>query len=83
MRLLHSFARLYNTNFDRRPVATLVVTNGVLNTIADVLVSSRTHSPSLHFHSLNLIFLQAQYSTIVVRTYPPLAHKHLLPQLVI
>lgn len=39
MRFLHSVARLYNTNFDRRPVATLVVTNGVLNTIADVLVS--------------------------------------------
>nr|KIR85205.1 hypothetical protein I308_04458 [Cryptococcus tetragattii IND107] len=42
MRLLHSFARLYNTNFDRRPVATLVVTNGVLNTIADVLMHNPT-----------------------------------------
>ncbi|ADV21585.1 hypothetical protein I315_03539 [Cryptococcus gattii Ru294] len=42
MRLLHSVARLYNTNFDRRPVATLVVTNGVLNTIADVLMHNPT-----------------------------------------
>lgn len=83
MRLLHSVARLYNTNFDRRPVATLVVTNGVLNTIADVLVSSRTHSPSLHFHSLNLIFLQAQCSTIVVRTYPPFGPLTSASQLVI
>lgn len=83
MRLLHSVARLYNTNFDRRPVATLVVTNGVLNTIADVLVSSRTHSPSLHFHSLNLIFLQAQCSTIVVRTYSPFGPLTSASQLVI
>lgn len=54
MRFLHSVARLYNTNFDRRPVATLVVTNGVLNTIADVLVSfPDTHHP--FFFSTNLI----------------------------
>lgn len=49
MRLLHSVARLYNTNFDRRPVATLVVTNGVLNTIADVLAQCSTivmHNPT-------------------------------------
>ncbi|OXC68068.1 hypothetical protein AYX13_03277 [Cryptococcus neoformans] len=49
MRFLHSVARLYNTNFDRRPVATLVVTNGVLNTIADVLAQYSTiimHNPT-------------------------------------
>ncbi|XAO21957.1 hypothetical protein I312_100718 [Cryptococcus bacillisporus CA1280] len=49
MRLFHSLGRLYNTNFDRRPVATLVVTNGVLNTIADVLAQCSTivmHNPT-------------------------------------
>lgn len=36
---LGRFARFYNTNFDRRPIPTLIVTNGVLYTISDVLVS--------------------------------------------
>jgi protein Mpv17 len=39
---LASFARFYNSNFDRRPVPTLMVTNGILNTIADLLVSHHT-----------------------------------------
>jgi hypothetical protein len=38
-RLLRRFARYYNANFERRPTPTLMVTNGVLNTIADGLVS--------------------------------------------
>ncbi|WVQ77498.1 hypothetical protein IAR50_007184 [Cryptococcus sp. DSM 104548] len=42
-RLLRSFARLYNTNFERRPTATLIVTNGALNGIADVFL----HKPTL------------------------------------
>ena len=33
------FARFYNHHFDRRPIPTLIVTNGVLNTLADALVS--------------------------------------------
>ncbi|RSH93113.1 hypothetical protein EHS25_007466 [Saitozyma podzolica] len=37
---LASFARFYNSNFDRRPVPTLMVTNGILNTIADLLAQS-------------------------------------------
>ncbi|KAL7425294.1 hypothetical protein Q5752_000982 [Cryptotrichosporon argae] len=40
MSALGRFARFYNTNFERRPVATLIVTNGVLNTIADVLAQT-------------------------------------------
>lgn len=57
MRFLRSVARLYNTNFDRRPVATLVVTNGVLNTIADVLVSFPRYPHTFIFSTLftNLI----------------------------
>jgi protein Mpv17 len=39
---LASFARFYKSNFDRRPVPTLMVTNGILNTIADLLVSGGT-----------------------------------------
>ena len=32
------FASIYNANFDRRPIPTLIITNGILNTIADALV---------------------------------------------
>lgn len=38
--LVSAFARFYTTNFDRRPVVTLSITNGVLNTIADALAQS-------------------------------------------
>ena len=38
-RLLLRFASFYNHNFDRRPIPTLVVTNGVLGSIADAIVS--------------------------------------------
>ena len=38
-RYLGRFARFYNGNFDRRPIPTLMVTNGILNTIADICVS--------------------------------------------
>lgn len=34
------FMRYYNANFERRPVPTLMITNGVLNSIADAVVSS-------------------------------------------
>jgi hypothetical protein len=37
--LLSRFGRFYNSSFDRRPVPTLIVTNGVLYAIADGLVS--------------------------------------------
>lgn len=37
---LQAFARFYNANFDRRPVPTLMITNGVLNTIADAVAQS-------------------------------------------
>ncbi|KAK4689869.1 protein Mpv17, partial [Tremellales sp. Uapishka_1] len=37
---LLAFVRFYNSNFDRRPIPTLIVTNGVLNTIADVLAQT-------------------------------------------
>ncbi|WVQ77499.1 hypothetical protein IAR50_007185 [Cryptococcus sp. DSM 104548] len=42
-RLLHSFARLYNTNFERRPTATLIVTNGALNGLGDIFLHKPTH----------------------------------------
>ena len=32
------FAAFYNNNFARRPIPTLIVTNGVLNSIADAIV---------------------------------------------
>jgi protein Mpv17 len=37
---LQAFARFYNTNFDRRPVPTLMITNGLLNTLADAVAQS-------------------------------------------
>ncbi|WVQ84796.1 hypothetical protein IAT38_006953 [Cryptococcus sp. DSM 104549] len=43
------FARFYNSNFDRRPIPTLIVTNGVLNTVADILAQTSTillHNPT-------------------------------------
>jgi hypothetical protein len=40
--LLGRFAKFYNGNFDRRPIPTLMVTNGLLNTIADLCVSRKT-----------------------------------------
>ncbi|WVN87503.1 uncharacterized protein L203_102685 [Cryptococcus depauperatus CBS 7841] len=49
-RPFHSFVRFYNTNFERRPTVTLVVANGVLNSIADVLAQTATimtHKPTL------------------------------------
>ncbi|OCF73374.1 hypothetical protein I204_06606 [Kwoniella mangroviensis CBS 8886] len=45
-RFLLNFARYYNSNFDRRPIPTLIITNGVLNTIADAL--AQTSSIILH-----------------------------------
>lgn len=38
--ILQNFAKFYNANFDRRPVPTLMVTNGILNTIADAVAQS-------------------------------------------
>ena len=38
--LLQAFAKFYNGNFDRRPVPTLMITNGVLNSIADAVAQS-------------------------------------------
>jgi hypothetical protein len=35
---LGTFVRFYNTNFERRPIPTLMITNSTLNTIADILV---------------------------------------------
>ncbi|WWD20441.1 hypothetical protein CI109_104917 [Kwoniella shandongensis] len=46
---LTNFARFYNTNFDRRPIPTLIITNGVLNTLADALAQTSTillHKPT-------------------------------------
>nr|XP_019009509.1 uncharacterized protein I206_06158 [Kwoniella pini CBS 10737]OCF48290.1 hypothetical protein I206_06158 [Kwoniella pini CBS 10737] len=43
-RFLLNFARFYNSNFDRRPIPTLIITNGVLNTIADALLHTPTPS---------------------------------------
>ena len=40
---LFRFASFYNVNFDRRPIPTLIITNGILNSIADALV--RLFSP--------------------------------------
>ncbi|WVQ77500.1 hypothetical protein IAR50_007186 [Cryptococcus sp. DSM 104548] len=48
-RLLYSFAQFYNANFERRPTATLIVTNGVLNSVADILAQSSSillHKPT-------------------------------------
>ncbi|WWC73853.1 uncharacterized protein I206_107825 [Kwoniella pini CBS 10737] len=48
-RFLLNFARFYNSNFDRRPIPTLIITNGVLNTIADALAQTSTmllHTPT-------------------------------------
>ncbi|ORX37556.1 hypothetical protein BD324DRAFT_579243 [Kockovaella imperatae] len=36
------FAAFYNRNFEKRPVPTLIVTNGVLNSIADAMAQSST-----------------------------------------
>ncbi|KAJ9108544.1 hypothetical protein QFC19_002260 [Naganishia cerealis] len=38
--LLQKFAKFYNGNFDRRPVPTLMITNGILNGIADAVAQS-------------------------------------------
>ncbi|ODN84927.1 hypothetical protein, variant 2 [Cryptococcus amylolentus CBS 6039] len=49
-RLLYSFAQFYNSNFERRPTATLIVTNGVLNSVADILAQSSSillHKPTV------------------------------------
>ncbi|WVF68331.1 hypothetical protein IAT40_003096 [Kwoniella sp. CBS 6097] len=45
-RILLNFAKFYNNHFDRRPVPTLIITNGVLNSIADIL--AQTSSMVLH-----------------------------------
>ncbi|WRT69866.1 uncharacterized protein IL334_006857 [Kwoniella shivajii] len=48
-RFLLNFARFYNSNFDKRPIPTLIVTNGVLNTVADALAQTSTmllHTPT-------------------------------------
>lgn len=39
---LGAFVRFYNSNFDRRPIPTLMITNSTLNTIADLLAQSST-----------------------------------------
>ncbi|WWC92631.1 uncharacterized protein L201_007590 [Kwoniella dendrophila CBS 6074] len=39
-RVLLNFARFYNSNFDRRPMPTLIITNGVLNSIADAMAQT-------------------------------------------
>ena len=44
--ILLRFASFYNTNFERRPIPTLIATNGILNTIADCLV--RGFPPTTH-----------------------------------
>jgi protein Mpv17 len=44
---LLAFAKFYNSNFDKRPVRTLIITNGALNTVADVLVG-RVSSQALY-----------------------------------
>ncbi|WVR07909.1 hypothetical protein IAU60_004952 [Kwoniella sp. DSM 27419] len=41
-RFLLDFAKFYNSNFDRRPIPTLIITNGVLNTLADLLLHEAT-----------------------------------------
>ncbi|TYJ52904.1 hypothetical protein B9479_006492 [Cryptococcus floricola] len=49
-KLLYSFAQFYNSNFERRPTATLIVTNGVLNSVADILAQSSSiflHKPTV------------------------------------
>jgi hypothetical protein len=33
------FAKFYNSNFDRRPIPTLIITNGILSSLADTIVS--------------------------------------------
>ena len=38
--ILQAFAKFYNGNFDRRPVPTLMITNGILNSIADAVAQS-------------------------------------------
>jgi protein Mpv17 len=38
--ILQKFAKFYNGNFDARPVPTLMVTNGILNGIADMVAQS-------------------------------------------
>ncbi|KAJ9115868.1 hypothetical protein QFC22_005010 [Naganishia vaughanmartiniae] len=38
--ILQKFAKFYNSNFDARPVPTLMVTNGILNGIADIVAQS-------------------------------------------
>jgi len=42
MAALKAFGAFYNSNFDKRPVATLVITNGVLFSIADALAQAST-----------------------------------------
>ncbi|CAD6565068.1 MAG: hypothetical protein TREMPRED_000794 [Tremellales sp. Tagirdzhanova-0007] len=37
---LFRFASFYNVNFDRRPIPTLIITNGILNSIADALAQA-------------------------------------------
>ncbi|EIW71354.1 hypothetical protein TREMEDRAFT_67721 [Tremella mesenterica DSM 1558] len=49
---LHRFVRYYNRNFDKRPIPTLIVTNGILSTVADVLTAKPppgTPGPSYDF----------------------------------
>lgn len=38
--ILQKFSKFYNGNFDARPVPTLMITNGVLNGIADIVAQS-------------------------------------------
>ncbi|ORY34585.1 hypothetical protein BCR39DRAFT_513490 [Naematelia encephala] len=37
---IKNFGKFYNYHFDRRPIPTLIITNGVLNSIADVIAQT-------------------------------------------
>jgi hypothetical protein len=57
---LGNFVKFYNTNFERRPIPTLMITNSTLNTIADILVSP---PPSVRpSHKLNKRLKHQRYT---------------------